>query len=86
MNVSAVTPESIRHLIAQGLTAEYVSVAGDGRHFEATVVSARFEGLTRVRRHQMVYAALGGQMRDEEVHALSMKTYTPAEWAARGGH
>ena len=53
---------------------------GDGRHFFATIVSAEFEGTSRVKRHQRVYAALGDRMR-EQIHALSMKTLTPAEWA-----
>jgi acid stress-induced BolA-like protein IbaG/YrbA len=55
-------------------------VKGDGSHFEAVVVSPSFTGLNRVRQHQLVYAALGGRMR-EEIHALSMKTLTPEEWA-----
>jgi acid stress-induced BolA-like protein IbaG/YrbA len=46
------------------------------------IVSASFAGLTRVRQHQLVYEALGGRMR-EEIHALSMKTYSPEEWASR---
>jgi len=46
------------------------------------VVSPHFQGLTRVRRHQLVYAALGDRMR-EEIHALSMQTLSPDEWAAR---
>ena len=45
-------------------------------------MSEAFAGLTRVKRHQLVYAALGDRMR-EEVHALSMHTLTPAEWAER---
>ncbi|MEX8498401.1 BolA/IbaG family iron-sulfur metabolism protein, partial [Leptothrix ochracea] len=49
----------------------------------ATIVSSRFETLNRVRRHQAVYGALGERMR-EEIHALSMKTLTPAEWVAEG--
>jgi acid stress-induced BolA-like protein IbaG/YrbA len=60
-----------------------VEVAGDGQHFQAVVVSAAFEGRSRVQRHQMVYAALGDRMR-EEIHALSMKTLTTEEWR-RGG-
>ena len=51
--------------------------------FFATIVSPEFEGLLRVRRHQRVYAALGDRMR-EQIHALSMKTLTPAEYAAQG--
>jgi acid stress-induced BolA-like protein IbaG/YrbA len=56
----------------------HLSVEGDGRHFFATIVSTEFEGLSRVRRHQRVYAALGERMR-EQIHALSMKTLTPTE-------
>jgi acid stress-induced BolA-like protein IbaG/YrbA len=74
-----VTPESIRLNIAQGLPTEHLSVVGDGTHFEAVVVSDAFAGKSRVQRHQMVYRTLGDRMR-AEVHALSMKTYTPQEW------
>jgi len=74
------TPDEVRRFIAQGLACDHIDVEGDGRHFFATIVSAEFEGTTRVRRHQRVYAALGDRMR-EQIHALSMKTLTPAEWA-----
>jgi len=76
------TPESIKRAIEAGLACERVEVAGDGQHFEALVVSAAFEGLSRVKRHQLVFGALGGRMRDE-IHALSMTTVTPTEWADR---
>ncbi len=77
------TSESIRLNIAQGMAAEHVSVSGeDGVHFEAVVVSRDFAGKSRVQRHQLVYQALGERMR-EEIHALSMKTYTPEEWESR---
>ncbi len=75
------TAESIERAIAAGLACEHVAVQGDGHHWEALIVSARFEGLPRVRQHQLVYAALGDAMR-EEIHALSMTTLTPAQWAA----
>ena len=75
------TPTEVRDFIAAGLPCEHVEVEGDGRHFFATIVSAAFEGLPRVRRHQQVYAALGDRMR-EQIHALSMKTLTPAEHLA----
>ena len=75
------TPAQVREYIAAGLPCTHVDVEGDGRHFFATIVSAEFEGLSRVRRHQRVYTALGERMR-EEIHALSMKTLTPAEHAA----
>ena len=75
------TPDEVRAFIAAGLRCEHLEVEGDGRHFFATIVSAQFEGLPRVRRHQRVYTALGDRMR-EQIHALSMKTLTPAEHAA----
>ena len=75
------TPSEIEHFIVQGLACEHLDVQGDGRHFFATIVSAKFEGASRIQRHQMVYAALGDRMR-EQIHALSMKTLTPAQWAA----
>jgi acid stress-induced BolA-like protein IbaG/YrbA len=78
------TPDEVRNYIAAGLACEHVDVEGDGRHFFATIVSAEFEGRSRVLRHQRVYAALGDKMR-EQIHALSMKTLTPAEYAAQGG-
>jgi acid stress-induced BolA-like protein IbaG/YrbA len=78
-----VTPESIEQGIAANLPCERVEVVGDGQHFQALVVSAAFAGKSRVQRHQMVYAALGGRMR-EEIHALSMRTLTPEEAAAGG--
>lgn len=77
------TPAEVRRYIEQGLACETLEVDGDGRHFQALIVSAAFEGKSRVQRHQLVYAALGERMR-EEVHALSMKTLTPAEFAAQG--
>jgi acid stress-induced BolA-like protein IbaG/YrbA len=73
------TPQDIQRFIADNLACEHVEVEGDGRHFYATIVSAEFEGTTRIARHQRVYRALGDRMR-EQIHALSMKTLTPAEY------
>ena len=74
-----VTPESVKAGIAAGLACEHLEVVGDGQHFQALIVSPAFAGKSRVQRHQLVYAALGGRMR-EEIHALSMQTLTPEEW------
>jgi len=76
-----VTAESIQRTIVAGLVCDHIEVEGDGEHFQALIVAAEFEGLSRVRRHQRVYAALGDRMRSD-IHALSMTTMTPAEWAA----
>jgi acid stress-induced BolA-like protein IbaG/YrbA len=75
--------KSIEEAIRGAIECSHVEVRGDdGVHFEALVVSPAFAGLARVRRHQMVYSALGDRMR-EEIHALSMHTLSPEEWAAR---
>jgi len=76
------TVQQVRDFIAAGLLCEHLDVDGDGRHFFATIVSDAFAGRSRIARHQQVYAALGDKMR-EQIHALSMKTLTPAEWAAK---
>lgn len=68
--------------ITSGLACDYIQVLGDdGAHFEAVIVSPAFEGKNMVQQHQLVYAALGDRMK-AEVHALSMKTMTPAQWQA----
>ena len=76
------TSEELQTIISSGLTCEHLELSGDGRHWYATIVSGEFEGKRLIQRHQKVYATLGGRMQTDEVHALSMKTFTPAEWAA----
>jgi acid stress-induced BolA-like protein IbaG/YrbA len=75
--------EQLQSLIAAGLPCEHIEVSGDGRHWSAVIVSPAFEGKRAIARHQLVYATLGQRMHTDEVHALSMKTYTPAEWATQ---
>jgi acid stress-induced BolA-like protein IbaG/YrbA len=74
------TAQELQAIIAAGLPCEHLHVEGDGRHWYATLVSAEFEGKRLIQRHQRVYATLGDKIKTDEVHALSMKTYTPAEW------
>lgn len=76
------TAEELRDIIQAGLACDHIQVEGDGRHWQAVIVSAEFEGKRPIARHQRVYATLGAKMHTDEVHALSMKTLTPAEWAA----
>lgn len=75
------TPEQVRQYIADNMPCEHVEVQGDGSHFEAVIVSTAFEGKRLIARHQLVYAALGERMKSE-IHALSMRTLTPAEHKA----
>ncbi len=76
------TAQELQAIIAAGLPCEHLHIEGDGRHWYATLVSAEFEGKRLIQRHQRVYATLGDKIKTDEVHALSMKTYTPAEWQA----
>ena len=79
------TPETIRQLIEAGLPGARAKVHGpDGVHFEATVIAEAFAGKLPLARHRMVYATLGERM-GGEIHALSLKTLTPAEADAAGG-
>lgn len=67
--------------ITENLPCDYIKVLGDdGTHFEAIIVSAAFVGKTMIQQHQLVYAGLGDRMR-AEIHALSMRTFTPEKWA-----
>ena len=56
---------------------DVVDLAGDNDHYQASIVSEQFVGKSRIQQHQMVYQALKGKMGDE-LHALSLKTRTPA--------
>ena len=76
------TSEELQSIISAGLPCEHIELSGDGQHWYATIVSSAFEGQRLIQRHQKVYATLGGRIQTNEVHALSMKTFTPAEWTA----
>ena len=52
-------------------------LAGDGDHYRARIVSTAFSGLSRVKQHQLVYAALKGKV-GGELHALALETSAPA--------
>ncbi len=71
----------LQTIIQSGMNCQHLEVDGDGRHWSAVIVSPEFEGKRLIQRHQRVYATLGSRMHTDEVHALSMKTYTPTEWA-----
>ncbi len=75
-------PAFIQQLITAGLPCTRLEVTGDGAHFDALIVSESFAGKGTLARHRLVYAALGGRMESGEIHALSMRTLTPEEWAA----
>ena len=76
------TPEQVKSYISKQLPCTHLEVEGDGQHFYATIVSPEFAGKRLVQRHQLVYAALGDRMK-AEIHALSIKAFTPDEFAAQ---
>ena len=78
------TTEQIQQYILDGIDCTHIEINGDGRHFYATIVSPAFEGIRTLARQRAVYAALGDKIlgNDAHIHALSMKTYSPSEWAA----
>ena len=77
--------EQVKIWIAEALPCDHIEVNGDGQHFQAIIVSPDFVGLSRIARHQKINAALGARLESNELHALSMKTLTPDEWAAKRG-
>jgi acid stress-induced BolA-like protein IbaG/YrbA len=78
------TPEQIESYIKQCSACSPIQVEGDGQHFFATIVSSDFAGKRLVQRHQLVYAAMGDRMK-AEVHALSIKAFTPEEFEQSHG-
>lgn len=71
--------DEIKSLIENGISTDFVYVDGDGTHFEAIVVSNEFADKMLIDRHKLVYSTLGDAMK-EDIHALSLKTYTPDQW------
>ena len=70
----------LKHCIEENLPCDYVKINGDGRHFDAIIVSRDFESLNTLKRQQQVYAFLSEKIASGELHAFTMKTYTPVEW------
>jgi acid stress-induced BolA-like protein IbaG/YrbA len=76
----------IKSLIQSELAGSEVAVEGDGYHYQVSVVSDEFESLSRVQRQKRIYKILGDKVKSGELHALSIKTFTHAEWeVARHG-
>lgn len=75
--------DELKQLLEGKLDDCEVQVAGDGRHFDLVVVGDVFEGMRAVKKQQLVYAAINDQIASGDVHAVNMKTFTKAEWAAQ---
>lgn len=81
-----ITPDQVTTMIKAGLPDADVQVqdlTGGGDHYQVVVVSSQFEGQSLVKQHQLVYGAVREAMSSEAIHALALKTYTPADWATQ---
>lgn len=79
-----ISPDQVEAMIKAGLPdAQVAAVSPDGEHFDVTVISSAFAGKRRVQQHQLVYGAVQQAMASEAIHALSLNTFTPEEWAAK---
>ncbi len=76
--------EEVQGLIERGMPGCQAHVMGDGRHFSAVVVSAEFAGKTPIQKQRLVMATVRAELEGDKLHALSIKTFTPDEWAAAG--
>lgn len=73
-------PKAIERRIEKALPGARVRVQGADQHYSAVIVSAAFEGKSRVEQHRMIYDLFRVEMADQSIHALSLTTRTPAEW------
>ena len=75
----------VERLIKAGLPDAEVHVSGEGCDFQAVVISPQFEGKLPVARQKLVYATLGDLITSGALHAVTIKAYTPEQWAQQGG-
>lgn len=74
------TADEVKALVEQGIADAEVRVEGDGDRFQILVVAAAFDGLTRVRKQQLVNACIGDRIAAGDIHAVEIRAYTPEEW------
>jgi acid stress-induced BolA-like protein IbaG/YrbA len=77
--------EAVAQLIRTGLPGAEVHVTGDGSHFDAVVISTDFDGKSPIQKQRLVMDTVRAQIESGELHALSIKTFTPEQWAGQGG-
>jgi acid stress-induced BolA-like protein IbaG/YrbA len=74
-----VIADDVRSLVERAIVPSQVTAQGDASRMEVVVVSPAFEGVSRVRKQQLVYAAIAELIRDGALHAVTIRAYTPAE-------
>lgn len=75
---------TVKSLLQAHLADCEFEVRGEGSHYDIVAIGPVFEGLRPVKKQQLVYAALSDQIADGSIHAVNIRTYTPAEWQGRG--
>ena len=76
-------PSQVKQIIEAGISGCEATVTADGGKYTAIVVSGEFEGKTMLAEQKMVYALMNEHIQSGAVHALTIKAYTPEEWAAQ---
>ena len=71
----------VQQILQQALNLEEIHVKGEVSHYEVIAVDACFADMSRVKKQQMIYAPLMGYIQRNDIHAVTMKTFTPQEWA-----
>ena len=71
----------VQQILEEALNLEELHVKGEGSHYEVVAVDASFEGMSRVKKQQLIYAPLMEYIQRNDIHAVSIKAYSPEEWA-----
>ncbi|WP_419237141.1 BolA family iron metabolism protein IbaG [Photobacterium leiognathi subsp. mandapamensis] len=71
----------IKQILETALDLDEVIVKGEGSHYEVIAVGTLFDGMSRVKKQQTIYGPLMDRIEANDIHALTIKTYTPEEWA-----
>ena len=82
-----ITPDEIKTTLANALPVSLVEtqdLTGGGDHWQVIIVSPAFEGKGLIKQHRMVNEVLKEPLADQRIHALSLKTYSPAQWEKLG--
>jgi acid stress-induced BolA-like protein IbaG/YrbA len=71
----------VQELLQNALNLEELMVKGEGSHYEVIAVDKQFDGMSRVKKQQLIYGPLMEYIQRNDIHAVSIKAYTPEEWA-----
>lgn len=78
-------PQEVAELVRKELPDCEIEVQNDGNHYLVVAIGDRFEGMSPVKKQQLIYGALNQQLAEGTIHALTIRAFTPAQWAARQG-